>query len=293
MTRTGDARARRLRSGVSGSKGRSPSAGGVRLQRVLADAGVAARRACEALIERGRVAVNGRVVRSLPAFVDPRRDRVTVDGKPVVRPSRRVLVMLNKPARVLCANADEPGAARRTVAGLVRHPSGARLFPVGRLEYEATGLVLMTNDGGLAQRLAHPRFAVSKVYRAVVRGEVSDAVLPRLERDIAKVQRRLSRRAGRVRSSRVRLHVEQRGEGRTVLRLTLAEGRVPSAARVLAAAGFPVRNLEQIALGPLRLRGVARGRWRELERDEVQSLRALVRSNGGAGAPAAPAEASG
>lgn len=280
---------------MPGSNGRSPPPGVVRLQRVLADAGVAARRACEALIGQGRVAINGQVVRSLPAFVDPRRDRVTVDGRPVVRAARRVVVMLNKPARVLCAAADEPGGARRTVAGLVRHPSGARLFPVGRLAYEATGLVLMTNDGALAQRLTHPRFAVPKVYRALVRGEVPDAALARLERDIARAQRRLARAAGRTRASSARLSVEQRGGGKTVLRLTLAEGRVPSAARVLAAAGFPVRKLEQVGLGPLRLTGVARGRWRELERDEVQSLRALVRSHGGAAAAGArpPAEADG
>lgn len=248
---------------------------------------MAARRVCERLIEEGRVAVNGAVVKDLPAFVDPGADRITVNGRPVARRGKPIHVMLHKPPRVLTANADEPGSDRRTVASLVKHPSGARLFPVGRLEYEASGLVLMTNDGALAERLAHPRFAVPKVYRAVVRGTVEDAVVPRLEREIARAERRLSRVVGRVLSSKATLRVVRRTEGKTVLDITLREGRVPSAARVLLSAGFPIRTIEQVGLGPLRLTGVARGRWRELERDEVQSLRRLVRSHDSGLAPGA------
>ncbi len=253
---------------------------GVRLQRLLADAGAGARRACERMIEDGRVAVNGRIVSRLPVFVDPRADRITVDGRPVVRRGRPVYVLLHKPARVLAANADEPGAGRRTVSDLVRHPTGARLFPVGRLEYNASGLVFMTNDGDMAARLSHPRFAVDKVYRAVVKGALADTALPRLEREAFRAQRRESRLAGRLHAARAAFAVVDRSAERTVLQITLRTGRVPALARVLAAAGHPLRKLEQVALGPLRLTGVARGRWRDLERSEVQSLRRMVRSNG-------------
>lgn len=259
-----------------------PAVRGVRLQRLLADAGVGARRACERLIEEGRVAVNGRIVTRLPVFVDPRADRITVNGRPVARPARPVYVLLHKPARVLAASADQPGADRRTIADFVRHPSGARLFPVGRLEYDATGLVLLTNDGDLAARLTHPRFEVPKVYRAVVRGAVAEATLPRLEREILKSQRRASRQAGRLHASRASFAIVDRTPERTLLEVTLRQGRVPALAPLLAAAGHPLRKLEQVTLGPLRLTGVAKGRWRDLDRSEVQSLRRLVRSNGAA-----------
>lgn len=265
----------------------------MRLQRHLADAGVAARRVCERLIEEGRVSVNGRVVSRLPVFVDPAADRITVDGRPVARPARPRYVIFHKPERVLVASADEPGADRRTVSDFVRHPSGARLFPVGRLEYAATGLVLMTNDGALASRLTHPRYEVPKVYRAVVRGEVPDQSLRGLERDIFRSQRRDARRAGRLHAPRVALAVVERTPERTLLEVTLREGRVPALARVLAAAGHPLRKLEQVALGPIRLSGVAKGRWRDLDRSEVQSLRRLVRSNGQTAAAPAPGVRSG
>ncbi len=231
------------------------------------------------MIEDGRVAVNGRVVRRLPVFVS-RADRITVNGLPISRRGRPVYVMLNKPERVLTAGADEPGAGRRTVSDLVRHPSGARLFAVGRLEYNATGLVLMTNDGDLAAQLTHPRFGVPKVYRAVVKGGLQESSLPGLEREAFRSRRRALRLSGRLHAPRAALRIEDAGPDRTVLMVTLAEGRLPDLARVLASAGHPVRHLEQVALGPLRLAGVARGRWRELDRSEVQSLRRLVRSNG-------------
>lgn len=252
----------------------------MRLQRVLADAGVAARRVCERLIEDGRVAVNGRRVRRLPVFVGP-GDRITVNGQPVRRPSRPVYVMFHKPPRVLTAAADEPGAQRRTIADFVRHPTGARLFPVGRLEYDATGLVLLTNDGDLAARLSHPRFGVPKVYRVLVKGGIAPGSLPGLQREAFRSQRRERRLAGRLESPRVDLEIEEGGPAGTSLRVTLREGRVPALARVLASHGHPVRKVEQVGLGPIRLSGVARGRWRDLDRDEVQSLRRLVRSNNG------------
>jgi len=135
----------------------------VRLQRWMADAGVAARRVCEQLIEEGKVRVNGRVTKKLPVFVDPQEDRIEVSGRLIQPPARHVYIMLNKPERVLVAAADEPGLERTKVTDLVRHALAPRLFPVGRLEWDAQGLVLLTNDGAFAQRLTHPRYSVPKV----------------------------------------------------------------------------------------------------------------------------------
>lgn len=265
---------------MGAAQSETPPGPGVRLQRWLADAGVAARRRCEDLIREGRVRVNGRVVRTIPAFVDPGADRVEVDGRPVSAAGRRVYLMFHKPERVLTVLSDEPGAARRTVVDLVRHPSGARVFPVGRLEYDASGLVLLTNDGDLAARLAHPRYEVPREYRVVVRGTVDEASLSRVTREVAKAGRRDARRRGRLHAAPVEFGVIERADGRTVLRVLL-RGRSSQVRPLLARSGFPVRKLEQVALGPLRLTGVARGRWRDLDRGEVYALRRAVRSNEG------------
>lgn len=263
----------------------SPRRGGVqgqvRLQRLLADAGVASRRACEELIEEGRVAVNGRTVTQLPVFVDPEADRITVDGRPVAKPERRLYVMLNKPARVLSVAADEPGADRRTVTDLVDHPAAKRLFPVGRLDYDATGLVLLTNDGELANRLTHPRYEIPKVYEVLVRGDITEDALPRITRDIAKAERQAARLEGRVRPASagagLELRILRRDAGKTLLEITLRHGRVPQIEQSLLAAGLPPKKVERTGLGPLRLTGLGVGRWRELERSEIHALRAAVR----------------
>ncbi len=257
---------------------------GVRLQRLLARAGVAARRTCEEWIEDGRVKVNGQVVRSLPCFVTPGKDKITVDGKPVFKPDKRVYVLFNKPARVLVTTQDEPGADRQTIASLVKHPSGARLYPVGRLEYDATGLVLLTNDGDLTHRLTHPRYGVARRYEATVSGPVSPELLRQLERDLAKAEKKKAKQAGRPgQGARVRL-VALGGEGgpggRGVVGIELRDGTATQIASVLHSGGLSVKKLERISLGPLELSGVARGRWRDLDRHEIRALKAAVRDGG-------------
>lgn len=255
--------------------------GRIRLQRYLADAGIAARRACEILIEQGHVNVNGKLVRELPAFVDPETDAVTVDGRPVPRPdSRKIYVMLNKPARVLGTTADEPGGERTTILDLVDHPSKPRLVPVGRLGYETMGLVLLTNDGELVNRLTHPRFGVSKTYRAVVKGVLSPTNIEELERELNRLQRKDDRHAARVAPTtgrRVRLSLIDHEPGKTLLAITLNEGKTGDLAQMLTTAGAPVRVLERIAIGPLELTSLARGRWRELEPAELKRIRAASR----------------
>jgi len=250
---------------------------GLRLQRVLADAGIASRRAGEQLIEAGRVAVNGNPVRGLPCFVDPEHDRIEVDGRPIPRPERHIYLMLHKPPRYLSTVADEPGSDRPTILDLVDHPSRARLYPVGRLDYDTTGLILLTNDGELANRLTHPRYEVEKTYRALVRGRIAEEDTAKLEKGIYLAERREGRTSGAARTAKVQIRIHKRDRERTILEITLREGRNRQVRRMLAKVGHPVKKLERVAMGPLRLKGLARGQWRELTRAELSSLRRAAR----------------
>ncbi|MCL4220989.1 MAG: pseudouridine synthase [Phycisphaerales bacterium] len=259
---------------------------GERLQRVLADAGVASRRECERLIESGAVEVNGEVVTQLPVFVNPEDDRILVEGRPIRRePERKLYILLNKPSRTLTTNADEPGSDRRTVIDLVDHPQKSRLFPVGRLDYDTTGLLLLTNDGDLANQLTHPRYGVPKTYRAVVKGTIEDDAVAELERGIFLADRKAGRTLGASRTAHVEVRVVRREHQRTTLELTLREGRNRQVRRLLAAVGYPVKSLERVGMGPLSLKGVARGHWRELDRHEIRALKraAAVPPERGAG----------
>lgn len=250
---------------------------GERLQRVLADAGVASRRACESLILEGRVRVNGRRVDALPAWVDPKSDRIEVDGERVAEPERHVYIMLNKPGRTISSVRDEAEMDRRTVVSMVDHPASPRLFPVGRLDFHTQGLILLTNDGDLANRITHPRYGLAKTYRAVVRGALADEDIEALEQGIYLAERREGRTVGATRTARVAIRIVSRHRDRTTIDITLKEGRNRQVRRMLAAAGCPVKKLERIAVGPLALKGVPRGGWRELTRAEVQGLRRATR----------------
>ncbi len=252
--------------------------GMVRLQRVLADAGVAARRQCEKLIEDGRVEVNGEVRDRLPVFVDPAQDRISVDGRPIprARATRKIYLMVHKPERMLVTVADEEGIGRRTVLDLVDHPSKPRLFPVGRLDFESTGLVLLTNDGEIANVLSHPRFGVEKVYHAMVKRSLDDAHLVELEGVINRTGRENARTRGRLGAPGVELSVVRREAGRTLLAVKMRAGANRAVRDVLMNAGCPVKKLTQVRLGPLELKGVALSQWRELTRDEVRALRLVL-----------------
>lgn len=249
---------------------------GPRLQRILADAGVAARRVCEQLILDGEVEVNGRLVAKLPAFADPEIDRITVQGRPIKRRSRKVYVMLNKPTNTVTTTADEPDMDRRTVADLVDHPTADRLFPVGRLDFDTTGLLLMTNDGELANKLTHPRFGVVKTYHAVVKGKLSDEDADRIAEGIYLAERKAGRTDGASRTARVEVKVFHRDRDRTILELRLREGRNRQVRRMLASVGCPVKKLERVAMGPVKLKGLPRGGWRELTKGELDGLRKAI-----------------
>ncbi len=249
--------------GVADGSPPGAETGKVRLQKFLSDAGVASRRHAEELILEGHVLVNDRVVDALPAFVDPGRDRVVVDGTPV-RPQRLEYFMVNKPKGVVCTNRDPGGRVR--VADLLPDLK-SRLFPVGRLDAESTGLVLMTNDGELAQRLTHPRYGVPKTYHAEVRGRVPDDLPARLRQGIYLAE-------GPARADRV--EVVYAGNDRSSLLITLREGRNRQIRRMLARLGHPVKKLKRISIGPLSLRGLPLGAARRLTARELAELRRVL-----------------
>jgi len=247
---------------------------GERLQKVLADAGVASRRAAEELIAKGSVEINGSVVTDLPIWVNPEADHIVVDGRPIPKSKpRHIYILLNKPARTLSTVEDEPGADRRTVTDLVDHPSAPRLFPVGRLDYDTLGLILLTNDGELANRLTHPRYGVPKTYRVKLKGKLGPDAAKQIEEGIYLADRKEGHTVGASRTSHVEISIIRTERDATHIELTLREGRNRQVRRMLAAVGYPVLKLERTAMGPLQLRGVARGQWRELTSAELRNLR--------------------
>jgi 23S rRNA pseudouridine2605 synthase len=225
-----------------------------RLQKILAHAGFGSRRASEALIAAGRVRINGEVA-TLGDRADPETDRIEVDGAVVgVRPGL-VHYLLNKPAGVVTTASDPQG--RPTVVGLV--PAEPRVFPVGRLDAETEGLLLLTNDGELAHQLTHPSFGVDKEYLAEVQGRPTRGALRRL-RDGVDLE------DGPTAPAKVSV-VDER-----LLRITIHEGRNRQVRRMCDAVGHPVRRLVRVRIGPIADRRLAPGEWRALEQDEVRAL---------------------
>ena len=270
-------------------KGRveAPREHGERLQKVLADAGVASRRDCEFAIRAGRVRVNGRLVLELPCLVDAARDLIELDGEVVdtrrraaAKPRERVYLMLNKPRGVI-STARDPGG-RANVVDMVRAavPAGDRVYPVGRLDADSTGLVLLTNDGELAHRLAHPSHGVAKEYRVAVQGELSDAALARLGKGmyLADTGRpEGGAKLARLQQVRVLKRMRDRRRGDLALvSITLREGQNREIRRLFARVGIKVRSLERVALGPLSLGRLPSGHFRVLRTEEVLALKRSV-----------------
>jgi len=235
---------------------------GERIQKILAAAGVASRRASETLIRDGRVSVNGTIVSELGTRADPVRDRIEVDGEPIRRSGPRRHYVLNKPRGVVTTTRD-PHAAH-TVLELV--PDHERLFPVGRLDAPSEGLLLLTNDGELAQAMLHPSFEVPRTYRVTVSGRVGEASLRRIRRGITLRGKRTAPCEASV--------VETQGD-RTLLEMTLVEGRRRQIRELLRTLGHPVRKLLRTRFGPLRLRGLRAGQWRVVTPHEHAALERL------------------
>jgi len=232
---------------------------GVRLQKVLAQAGVASRRASEELIAAGRVEINGKVVTEQGMRVDPERDTIRVDGSRIPPPRRHLYLVLNKPRGVVSTMDDPHG--RPTLEQYV--PRHQRLFHVGRLDTDTEGLLFLTNDGDFANKLAHPSHEVPKTYLVEVEGLLDNKTLRRLEKG-------LTLEDGPIKPDKVKLVT--RAESRSMVQITLHSGRNRIVRRMFDSVGHPVRRLSRISIGPVRLGQLATGETRELTRDELGAL---------------------
>jgi 23S rRNA pseudouridine2605 synthase len=235
----------------------------VRLQVLLARCGLGSRRACEDFITTGRVAVDGEPVTELGAKVDVTTQKVEVDGESI-RPDRSVCYMLNKPKGMLCTNSDPSGRAR--VIDLFPKSAG-RLFPIGRLDENSVGLLLVTNDGDLGHRLAHPRFKVPKIYEVQVAGRPTREIMQQLRQGMY-----FSDGQFKVDNAKI---TGSRGKS-TILEVTLSEGRNREIRRLFSRVGHKVMKLERVAFGPLRLRSVTVGKFRQLTREEMKLLHEYI-----------------
>lgn len=236
-----------------------------RLQKILARAGYGSRRACEELIRQGRVLVNGQVAQ-LGQKADPDRDRITVDGKPVKTQRTHTYIVLHKPRGVLSDEGDGSGRLP-TVRELV--PLPGHLFPVGRLDLRSEGLILLTDDGELANQLTHPRYAHEREYLVLVEGEPSEETLEQWRRGVF-LDGRLTAPA--------QVAIAGREEGKTWLQVILREGRKRQIRRVGAMLGHPVLRLIRVRIGTLRLGDLQPGEWRALTPEELQELRRALTS---------------
>lgn len=241
---------------------------GERLARFLAHAGVASRRHAEALIAAGRVQVNGVTVREQGSRVDPARDAVSVDGAPVQQSEWRVYILLHKPEGYLSTVTDPQG--RPTVLDLLpAELRRLRLYPVGRLDSETSGLLLLTNDGDFTLRLTHPRYALEKHYVALIEGRPTSAALNALRQGVVIIEEN----GRRYRTAPAgRLSLRRDGAG-VWLALSIHEGRKRQVRRMLAAVGLPVLSLKRVGVGPLTLGSLPAGGWRYLTEAEIQALR--------------------
>ncbi|NMD46136.1 MAG: rRNA pseudouridine synthase [Propionibacterium sp.] len=234
---------------------------GIRLQKVLAAAGLGSRRHCEELIADGLVQVNGRTIAEQGVRVDPMRDLIRVDGARIPPPRRQLYLMFHKPRGVVSTMDDPQG--RTTIADYLGRRTKDGLFHVGRLDTPTEGLLLITNDGDFAQRMAHPSHEISKTYVAEIEGVIENVTLRKLGRGIVLED-------GPVRPDEVKLI--QRGGTRSIVQVVLHEGRNRIVRRMFDAVGHPVRRLTRTAVGPVKLGRLKVGELRELTSEELGAL---------------------
>jgi 23S rRNA pseudouridine2605 synthase len=231
----------------------------VRLQKFLADAGVASRRASEQFILAGRVEVNGQVVRVLGTKIDPARDRVSVDGA-TLKAQRKLYVALNKPRGYICSRGDP---AERRAIGELLPKEWSHLYPVGRLDYDSEGLIFLTNDGGFCLQLTHPRYGVRKKYLATVEGRVEPRILSRLIRGVVQGGERLKAEKARLLSA---------NNSHSVVEVELREGKYREVRRLFESQGLGVSQLRRTQIGRIRLGDLPVGKWRTLTAPEIRTL---------------------
>lgn len=237
----------------------------MRINKYLAECGIASRRNCEALVTGGRVKVNGRTVTALSTDIDPETDKVSLDGKPVAPIAKHIYIMLHKPKGYVSTTDDERG--RKTVMDFFagKYP-GKRLFPVGRLDYDTEGLLLVTTDGDLANRLMHPSGEIEKTYLAKVEGEVTEAELAVLRGGVILDGRK---------TKRCRIKLLGTDDGFSRVEVVISEGRNRQVRRMFESINREVVMLRRTAIGELRLGGLSRGAFRELKEGEVEYLKRL------------------
>lgn len=246
----------------------------VRIQKLLADAGVESRRHVEEMVLERRITVNGELVKSLPVMVDPETDEIAIDGTPVkltAESAEKIYVIVNKPKGVYCTNVSQ-GEQKRAI-DLLPPEIDRRLYPVGRLDADSRGLLLLTNDGDLTQRLTHPKFGVAKTYTAVVDGFVKPDTLEKLSTGIWLADPE----KGGFRTGRSFIKVVKKTGKNSVLQITIREGRNRQLRRMLANVGHKVRELTRIKIGPLELGKLKPGGFRVLHNWEIEKLREAIK----------------
>ncbi len=231
----------------------------VRLQKFLADAGVASRRASEEIIRAGRVAVNGQKVTELGVKVDPVHDQVLVDGKPV-RVRRKIYIALHKPKGLVCSRHDELG--RPTIYDVLPKEWG-HLHSVGRLDFNSEGLIFLTNDGEFSLHLTHPRYGIRKIYVATVEGRVEHEVLSRFTNGLWFEGEKFKAEKARLLSA---------SNAQSVVELELAEGKYREVRRLFESQGRTVKRLQRVQIGKIKLGELRPGKWRTLTEPEIKSL---------------------
>jgi len=229
------------------------------LQKVLAAAGVDSRRKCEELILEGAVRVNRKVVDRLPAFVDAEKDVITVDGRRIAA-VRKVYFLLNKPKRVICTNTDPQG--RKKAIDLI--PAAERIFCIGRLDVDTSGLIILTNDSELANRLTHPRYGLPKTYVVRVKGQIVGRTAEKLKAGVWLAEGR---------TSGVAVKILERGHEESLIEVTVRQGLSQDIRRMLARVGLRVKSLRRTQIGKLTARGLGVGQFRKLSEAEVKYLR--------------------
>jgi len=236
----------------------------VRLQKFLADAGVASRRAAEQFILEGRVSVNGKIIRLLGTKVDPDHDKVSVDGDPPVRLKKKIYLALHKPINCVCSHKDELN--RPTIYDLLpREWQG--VSSVGRLDFKSEGLIFLTNDGQFALRLTHPRYGVRKKYIATVEGEVTGAMLREFTQGIFDAGEKLKALSA---------HILSGSRAKSVVELELAEGKNREVRRLFESQNLLVKRLQRTQIGKIKLAELKPGKWRTLTEAEIKTLSADI-----------------
>jgi pseudouridine synthase len=233
----------------------------VRLQKFLAEAGVASRRAAEKIMLEGRVTVNGKVMDQLGVKVDPVHDRVAVDGKPL-KPKRKLYIALHKPRKVLTTRIAESEDKRKIISDLLPK-EWDNLFPVGRLDYDSEGLIFLSNDGEFCLKLTHPRYGISKTYVATIEGRVEDTTLQKFVRGIVHDGEKLTVK---------RAHLISASKTKSIVELELTEGKNREVRRLFESENLTVTRLIRVMIGRIKLGELPMGKWRVLTEPEIKSL---------------------